>query len=149
MFAELERRHGATIPEVRGDFTGYWEDGAASTARETAMSRAAAGRLVQAEALWSILGRDGFPAAKDEEAWRQVVLFSEHTWGASDSVSNPDGEGPRAQWDYKKAFADGAERLSRELLEEAAAPEERPGRPSTSSTPALGSGRTSSSSPRR
>ena len=122
MFAELERRHGATIPEVRGDFTGYWEDGAASTARETAMSRAAAGRLVQAEALWSIRGRDGFPAAKDEEAWRQVVLFSEHTWGASDSVSNPDGEGPRAQWAYKKAFADGAERLSRELLEEAAAP---------------------------
>ena len=58
------------IPEVRGDFTGYWEDGAASTARETAMSRAAAGRLVQAEALWSILGRDGFPAAKDDEAWR-------------------------------------------------------------------------------
>ena len=122
MFAELERRHGAAIPEVRGDFTGYWEDGAASTARETAMSRAAAGRLVQAEALWSILGRDGFPAAKDEEAWRQVVLFSEHTWGASDSVSNPDGEGPRAQWAYKKAFAEGAERLSRELLEGAAAP---------------------------
>jgi len=121
MFAELERRHGAAIPEVRGDFTGYWEDGAASTARETAMSRAAAGRLVQAEALWSILGRDGFPAAKDEEAWRQVVLFSEHTWGASDSVSNPDGEGPRAQWAYKKAFADRAERLSRELLEGAAA----------------------------
>jgi hypothetical protein len=121
MFAELERRHGAAIPEVRGDFTGYWEDGAASTARETAMSRGVAGRLVQAEALWSIRGRDRFPAAKDEEAWREVVLFSEHTWGASDSVSNPDGEGPRAQWTYKKAFADRAERLSRELLEEAAA----------------------------
>jgi len=119
MFAEFERRHGAAIPEVRGDFTGYWEDGAASTARETAVGRAAAERLVQAETLWSILGRDGFPAVKDEEAWRQVVLFSEHTWGASDSVSDPDGEGPRGQWEYKKAFAAGAERLSRELLEEA------------------------------
>ena len=43
MFAELERRHGAAIPEVRGDFTGYWEDGAASTARETAMSRGRGG----------------------------------------------------------------------------------------------------------
>ena len=121
MFAEFERRHGASIPEVRGDFTGYWEDGAASTARETARSRAAAGRLVQAEALWSILGKSGFPDGKDDEAWRHVVLFSEHTWGASDSVTNPDGEGPRAQWEYKKAFAAGAERLSRELLEEAAA----------------------------
>ena len=84
------------------------------------MSRGAAGRLVQAEALWSIRGRDGFPAAKDEEAWRQVVLFSEHTWGASDSVSNPDGEGPRAQWEYKKAFAERAEKMSHELLAGAA-----------------------------
>ncbi|HMA55065.1 MAG TPA: glycoside hydrolase family 38 C-terminal domain-containing protein, partial [Acidobacteriota bacterium] len=120
MFAEFERRHGASIPEVRGDFTGYWEDGAASTAKETAMGRAATGRLVQAEALWSILGKGGFPEGKDGEAWRQVVLFDEHTWGASDSVSNPDGEGPRAQWEYKKAFATGAERMSRGLLEEAA-----------------------------
>ncbi len=116
MFAEFERRHGAALPAVRGDFTGYWEDGAASTARETAKSRTSANRLVQAEALWSILGRPGFPADKAEEAWRQVVLFSEHTWGAHDSVSNPYGEGPRAQWEYKKAFADEAERLSKELL---------------------------------
>jgi hypothetical protein len=121
MFAEFERRHGASIPEVRGDFTGYWEDGAASTARETAMARRAAGRLVQAGALWSVLGKGAFPAARDDEAWRQIVLFSEHTWGASDSVSDPDGEGPRAQWEYKRAFAAGAERMSRELLKEAAA----------------------------
>jgi hypothetical protein len=116
MFAELERRHGGSLPVVRGDFTGYWEDGAASTARETAASRASAGRIVQAEALWSVLGKGGFPADKAAEAWRNVVLFSEHTWGASDSVSDPDGEGPRAQWEYKKAFADRAERLSTELL---------------------------------
>ena len=120
MFAEFERRYGASVPEVRGDFTGYWEDGAASTAKETAAARVAAGRLVQAEALWSIRGRAGFPDGRDEEAWRQVVLFSEHTWGASDSVSNPDGDGPRAQWEYKKAFADEAARLSVRLLEEAA-----------------------------
>ena len=116
MFAELERRHGKSLPVVRGDFTGYWEDGAASTARETAASRTSAGRLVQAEALWSILGKDGFPADKAAEAWREVVLFNEHTWGAHDSISNPDGDGPRAQWEYKRAFAVGAERLSTGIL---------------------------------
>ena len=121
MFAEMERRHGEAIPVVRGDFTGYWEDGAASTARETGAARAAASRLVQAEALWSVLGRDGFPEATDAEAWRQVVLWSEHTWGAHDSVSDPDGDGPRAQWEYKKAIAEAADRLSRELLAGAAA----------------------------
>ncbi len=121
MFAEFERRHGREVPEVRGDLTGYWEDGAASTARETALARTSANRLAQAEALWSILDRPGFDAGKDEEAWRQVVLFSEHTWGASDSVSNPDGEGPRAQWEYKKAFAVRAEKLSTELRDAAVA----------------------------
>lgn len=120
MFAEFERRHGTGVPEVRGDLSGYWEDGAASSARETAMARTSANRLVQAAALWSVLGRDGFPAGKDAEAWRQVVLFSEHTWGAHDSVSNPDGEGPRAQWEYKKAFAERADRMSREILDAAA-----------------------------
>jgi len=127
MFREFERRHGAAAPKVRGDFTGYWEDGAASTARETALARNAAGRLVQAEALWSVLEKGGFPAAKAGEAWREVVLFNEHTWGASDSVSNPDGEGPRAQWEYKKAFATRADRMSRELLDEAAAAGEAAG----------------------
>lgn len=120
MFAEFERRHGRDVPEVRGDLSGYWEDGAASTARETATARTSANRLVQAETLWSVLGRDAFPAAKDEEAWRQVVLFSEHTWGAHDSVSDPDGEGPRAQWAYKKAFAERADKMSNELLAAAA-----------------------------
>ncbi|MCJ7810629.1 MAG: hypothetical protein MUP62_00260, partial [Dehalococcoidia bacterium] len=119
MFKEFERRHGGSIPVVRGDFTGYWEDGAASTAAETAANRASAGRLIQAEGLWSILGKDGFPVEKSTEAWRNVVLFSEHTWGAADSVSDPDGANARAQWEYKKAFATEAERMSRELLGEA------------------------------
>jgi len=120
MFKEIERRHGGALPVVRGDFTGYWEDGAASTAAETAANRASAQRLIQAEALWSILGKDGFPAEKSTEAWRNVVLFSEHTWGAADSVSDPDGANARAQWDYKKAFATEAGRMSRELFAEAA-----------------------------
>ena len=121
MFKELERRHGGALPVVRGDFTGYWEDGAASTAAETAANRAGAERLLRAEALWSILGKDGFPADKDYEAWRQVVLFSEHTWGAADSIANPDGPNARAQWDYKKAFATEADRMSREILAQASA----------------------------
>ncbi|MBN2207382.1 MAG: hypothetical protein JW742_08255, partial [Candidatus Aminicenantes bacterium] len=114
-FAELERRHGAIIPAVRGDFTGYWEDGAASTARETALARRSAERLVEAETLWSLLDPSGYPAAAFDEAWRQVVLFNEHTWGAADSISDPDGENARSQWAYKQAFALEADRMSREL----------------------------------
>jgi len=117
MFEEIERRYAEKIPAVRGDFTPYWEDGAASTALETAMTRASAARLVQAEVLWAMIDPDNFPAAEFSEAWRQVVLFDEHTWGAADSVSDPDGENAKTQWAYKQAFSREAEKRSLALLE--------------------------------
>jgi alpha-mannosidase len=119
MFREFERRYGDRIPAVRGDFTPYWEDGAVSTARETALNRASANRLLQAETLWAMRRAERFPAAEFAEAWRQVVLWDEHTWGAADSVSDPDGANARAQWAYKQAFALEADRRSRALFERA------------------------------
>ena len=121
MFAELEKRHGDIIPAVRGDFTGYWEDGAASSAHEAALNRRSAERLLQAETLWSLLDPQSFPRAEFAAAWRQVVLFDEHTWGAADSVSDPDGANAREQWEYKKAFALEADKRSRELAASALA----------------------------
>ncbi|MGQ9801902.1 MAG: hypothetical protein ACUVRL_09605 [Candidatus Saccharicenans sp.] len=106
LFQELEKRHGREIPAVRGDFSGYWEDGAASTARETTWNRNLSERLLQLETLYSLLIPEEFikRSADFYEAWRQVVLFHEHTWGAHDSVSNPDGENAVRQWEYKKAI---------------------------------------------
>jgi hypothetical protein len=117
MFEAFERRHGSAIPEVRGDFTPYWEDGAASTARETAMNRVTAERLVQGEALWAMLAPEAYPAEAFREAWRQVILFDEHTWGAAESVSDPDGENSRAQWAWKEALALDARRRADALID--------------------------------
>lgn len=117
MFEELTRRHGDAIPEVRGDFTPYWEDGAASTARETAMNRVTAERLVQGAALWAMLAPEAYPAEAFREAWRQVILFDEHTWGAAESVSHPDSENSRAQWAWKEALARDARRRADALID--------------------------------
>jgi len=120
MFEEFERRYGEKIPSVSGDFTPYWEDGAASTAREVALNRASANRLLQAETLWALLRSPSrYPVEDFAEAWRQVLLWDEHTWGAADSVSNPDGENARSQWAYKQAFALEADKRSKALLERA------------------------------
>jgi hypothetical protein len=116
MFKEFERRYAEIIPAFRGDFTPYWEDGAASTARQTALNRNSAERLLQAETLWAMLDPESFPTDEFYEAWRNVALFDEHTWGASDSVGNPDSPDVKAQWDYKQAFAQEGERRSRELM---------------------------------
>ena len=116
MFAEFERKHGAQIPAMAGDMTPYWEDGALSSAAEEVMARASARRLVQAETLWAMRQPSAFPAADADEAWRNLILWHEHTWGAADSISQPERADVVAQWVYKRAFALEAGRRSLALL---------------------------------
>lgn len=116
MFRALEAGYAAQLPVVAGDFTGYWEDGAASTARETALARAASSRLVQADALCAMLASAACSAGDDYAAWRDVVLWDEHTWGAAASIETPEAPDVVSQWRYKQAFALGADSLSRLLV---------------------------------
>ncbi len=119
MFQEFEARYGNDLPTVAGDFTPYWEDGAASSARETIINRAAAERLVQAETLFAMLQPTEYPAEDFYQAWRDVILYDEHTWGAHNSISEPEGEFALSQWKIKQAFALDAETQSNQLLKEA------------------------------
>ncbi len=117
MFRDFEKRYGSEIPTARGDFTPYWEDGAASSARETAMNRASADRLVQAETLYALRNPRAYPVEAFDQAWRNVLLYDEHTWGAHNSISQPDHPFVKSQWAIKQAFALDADRQSRALLE--------------------------------
>ena len=121
MFREFERRYGSRIPKARGDFTPYWEDGAGSSAAETAINREAAERLVQTETLWAMLDPASYPAEQFREAWRNVVLYDEHTWGAHCSITEPESDFTKAQWKIKQAFALNADLQSRNLLTNAIA----------------------------
>lgn len=118
-FEEFDKLYGDELPVVGGDMTPTWEDGAASTARETAMNRASASRLAQSQILWSMLNPSGtYPDKRFEEAYKNVVLFSEHTWGASASGPQPFSKFTQELWDKKKSFADSADVQSRRLLDE-------------------------------
>ncbi|MHC4728039.1 MAG: glycoside hydrolase family 38 N-terminal domain-containing protein, partial [Planctomycetota bacterium] len=121
MFDEFERRYSNKVPKVCGDFTPYWEDGAGSSARETSINRQAAERLVQAETLWAMFNPAGYPDDKFYDAWRDVILYDEHTWGAHCSISQPDSDFTKAQWKIKQAFANDAEDKSRKLLNDSVA----------------------------
>lgn len=118
-FRAFERRYGAVLPEYAGDYTPFWEDGAGSSALETAMNRASAERLVQAETLFALRHPARFPAQEFQDAWRNVLLYSEHTWGAHNSISQPDLPFVKDQWKVKQAFAVDAERTSCSLLRRA------------------------------
>ncbi len=118
-FRAFEKRYGATLPEVRGDWTPYWEDGAGSSAAETALNRTSAERLQQAAAVWALGDPRSFPAAEFEDAWNFVLLYSEHTWGAHCSVTKPEDPFTRDQWVIKQGYALEAARRTSALLDRA------------------------------
>jgi len=129
MFSAFEQRYGESLPSRAGDLTPYWEDGAVSSAAETALARRASSRLVQGEALWALRSPGEYPAEEYARAWRNVVLYDEHTWGAHNSVSEPDDPGVKGQWAIKRQFAVDADQQSKALL--ARAIPAAPSRPST------------------
>jgi len=120
-FKAFEEAYGDKLPTVQGDWTGYWEDGAASSALETSENRTSSSRLSQAEVMWSITNPEKYPAHTFSDAWRNILLYSEHTWGADVSVTNPLSQKTIEQWDIKRSYADTAGRLSKSLLSDATA----------------------------
>ncbi|MDR3199090.1 MAG: glycosyl hydrolase-related protein, partial [Planctomycetaceae bacterium] len=101
----LEERYGNQLPVVRGDFTPYWEDGSASTTEATAINRRAKERLIQAETLWALFNPKNYPSQKFDEAWTDLIMYDEHTWGAYNSISEPDSDFVKTQDNYKQEFA--------------------------------------------
>ena len=118
-FEAFENKFGAMLPKVKGDWTPYWEDGAGSSALETGMNRASSDRLSQAEAIWAMKNPQSYPSAEFEAAWKKVLLYSEHTWGAWCSVTDPENKMTKEQWDIKQSYALDADKQSNNLINKA------------------------------
>lgn len=86
----FEKKYGDQLPVLSGDFTEYWTDGLGTAAKQTGMNRSSKERLIQAEVLWTML-HPGEPAPRSEfeEAWRNVIMGTEHTWCYMDPEKQP------------------------------------------------------------
>ncbi len=120
----IEKNYGDQLPTVRGSGGTYWEDGAGSSARETALARDAHEAEGNAERLLALVHRlrpeQAYPQAAIHDAWRNSMLYDEHTWGAHCSISQPESEFTKGQWEIKARFAHDAHRQSNALLEQGA-----------------------------
>jgi alpha-mannosidase len=116
-FAAFEKEYGHQLPEFKGDLTPYWEDGAGSSALETRMNRGASERLAQAATLSAFLAPRAYKKSDFDAAWRNVLLYSEHTWGAWNSVSDSENPFVAQQWHVKRQFAVDAENESKKILD--------------------------------
>ena len=120
-FADVEARFGKHLTTITGDGGAFWEDGAGSTQDATRLARQAQATLPAAERLSALAmlhqPRLAVPQADFDEAWKQVLLFDEHTWGAFLSATDPDAILQRDQWAVKEDMArEAAARADRLLL---------------------------------
>ncbi len=115
MFKNFESRYGKSIPTVKGDITPYWDDGAASTAYEEGVNRLNSLRCAQLATLYSLLTPEKYNDDEFYKAWRNIIMFTEHTWGAFNSISAPDIDFVKDQWRVKRNFMTDADSIINQL----------------------------------
>lgn len=108
------------LPVYRGGAGAYWEDGAGSSAKATKLNQHTQELLPMAETaagLSSILmPKYRYKSERFNAAWKNVMFYDEHTWGAYNSISNPDMEFVKRQWEIKESYAKKANLDARTLL---------------------------------
>ncbi len=110
----LNERWGSQAPVWKGDWADWWADGVGTSAFETSVSRTAESLLPGLDLLATQV--DGMDLGLIEEAYRQVSLYDEHTWGSFNSIGQPDSPFTKAQWNAKAGFAYNGYSLTHESL---------------------------------
>jgi len=116
-FEELEKQC-QDVRTFRGELpqTDYVV-GAISTAKETSINRITHDRLHSAEkagTIASLVSDHGYPSEKIRQAYDNVLLYDEHTWGRA----YPAGKGQDWAWNEKSHYAYKAAGLAESILHE-------------------------------
>jgi alpha-mannosidase len=87
-FHYINQHYGQALATVRGDFGPYWEDGFGTDAKVGIIARSNQQRAMSAEKLATIAAAlqpcVSGPRSEIRQMWRDIVLYSEHTftyWG--------------------------------------------------------------------
>jgi alpha-mannosidase len=123
-FRIMESKYGAVLPVHKLGWPDYWTDGVGSTSFETGLNRLTHADLISAEKVSALAARLDldkdkrfrFPAEAVRETYDLAMLYDEHTWGAWNSIDDPQSELARGQWALKSSFAYRARESSRTLL---------------------------------
>lgn len=123
-FREMEERHGASFPVIRGAWPDWWTDGFGASAREVAATRTAQSDLIANTAGLTMAALQGseLPGKivdRIEAANSALLFYTEHTVGYHASVREPFHKYTMEQRALKEAYAWEAGRRAKMLGEEA------------------------------
>jgi alpha-mannosidase len=119
-FNYIDQNFADRLPVYRGDCGAYWEDGVGSTIHATILNRQTQQVLPAAETAASLASifdtRNRYPAEDFRAAWKNVMFYNEHTWGAHNSIAQPGRQFVERQWEIKESYATRANLDARTLL---------------------------------
>jgi len=116
-FRYIEENFKDEIPTQIGDEGCWWEDGVASSARETLLIRHVHEKIITVEKIWSLLSLNGIQYPSEiKDIWEKIFLYDEHTWGADKSIADPELKFVKDQWKIKSSFAYNAAEQSDSLI---------------------------------
>ncbi len=108
-FSYVDQHSGAELSTYRGDMGPYWEDGVGSDAYFAAEDRQNQSNALSSEivstAAHTMNPNFHPPKVELNDAWNNILLFAEHTWGAGNSISQPDTDQAVKQLAVKDNFA--------------------------------------------
>jgi len=108
-FKYVDKQFGAELATYKGDMGPYWEDGIGSDAYYAAEDRNNQSRALAAEVVSTVAHVENPdvhpPKAELDDAWNDILAFAEHTWGAGNSIGQPDSEEATKQLAVKDNFA--------------------------------------------
>lgn len=111
------KQHETQLHTHSGDWTDYWNFGSGSSAKETKLNRRTKQGMRAVELLEAFQGEeDQSHQQLKKQAWEQINLYDEHTWGAFNSIYNPHHLNVDIQWSHKSHYAYQANSLTGYLL---------------------------------
>jgi hypothetical protein len=113
-YAALVREKFAEIPVHRGDWPDWWSDGYASQPFEVRLCRQAQREYAKARSLAEHL-KFALPPAACAQAEQGIALYTEHTFGHSDSLMTPWDGSVKMVGGMKRCFAYEAAAAAEEL----------------------------------
>ena len=104
---KIEREWTGNFPVFRGDFGPYWEDGYGSDAKHTAIHRENQHRIATAEIMSSAVTSMDPRVLPDksmlDDAWRNELIYDEHTWTFVGATTQPENHQSQDQIALKGA----------------------------------------------